>query len=199
MNLALFGGSFDPPHSGHVGLMQAALENLDIDKLVVMVAYKNRLKADSRFDSKARFLWMKSIVAALDSKFPGRIICSDYEIRQGQPVPTIDTIDYLIQIYKPSRIFCIIGSDNLASLHEWVGFERLASLVEFVVARRGDFENLDSIKACGVRLRRLEFDNPISSSEIMQDLRANKAYLPPAARDAIYEEYCRLKDSKCSS
>ena len=67
------------------------------------------------------------------------------------------------------------------------------------MARRGDFENLDSIKACGVRLRRLEFDNPISSSEIMQDLQANKAYLPPAVRDAIYEEYCMLKDSKCSS
>ena len=48
MNLAIFGGSFDPPHKGHVGIIEKALIALNLDLLIVLVAYQNPLKAHFR-------------------------------------------------------------------------------------------------------------------------------------------------------
>ena len=52
MNLAIFGGSFDPPHKGHVGIIEKALAALNLDLLIVLVAYQNPLKAHFRISCK---------------------------------------------------------------------------------------------------------------------------------------------------
>lgn len=60
MKIALFGGSFDPPHNGHNSVVLEALEKLDIDKLIIMPTYINPFKQSFSADEKQRFLWVKN-------------------------------------------------------------------------------------------------------------------------------------------
>ena len=61
MKIALFGGSFDPPHNGHNSVVLEALEKLDIDKLIIMPTYINPFKQSFSADEKQRFLWVKKL------------------------------------------------------------------------------------------------------------------------------------------
>lgn len=55
MNIALFGGSFDPPHKGHEAIIKEALKKLDIDKLIIMPTFINPFKQNFSADEKQRF------------------------------------------------------------------------------------------------------------------------------------------------
>jgi len=61
MNIALFGGSFDPPHIGHKMIVKQALSQLDIDQLIVMPTFLNPFKSKSHFSSKQRLLLAKEL------------------------------------------------------------------------------------------------------------------------------------------
>lgn len=135
MKIALFGGSFDPPHNGHNSVVLEALEILDIDKLIIMPTYINPFKQNFSADEKQRFLWVKK----LWGHFPKVEIC-DFEIRQKRPVPSIESVKYLYKLYNPSKFYLLIGADHLEKLHLWHDFERLNSLVEFIIANRNDIE-----------------------------------------------------------
>lgn len=93
MKIALFGGSFDPPHNGHNSVVLEALEKLDIDKLIIMPTYINPFKQSFSADEKQRFLWVKKLWGHL----PKVEIC-DFEIRQKRPVPSIESVKYLYKL-----------------------------------------------------------------------------------------------------
>ncbi len=131
MKIALFGGSFDPPHNGHNSVVLEALEKLDIDKLVIMPTFINPFKRKFAADEKQRFLW----ATKLWNDLPKVEIC-DFEIKQKRPVPSIQSVEYLYKIYQPSKFYLLIGADHLEKLHLWHNFKKLNSLVEFVIANR---------------------------------------------------------------
>jgi nicotinate-nucleotide adenylyltransferase len=61
MNIAIFGGSFDPPHIGHEKIALKAIKKLDIDKLIVVPTYLNPFKSDSHLDADIRFSLIKRV------------------------------------------------------------------------------------------------------------------------------------------
>ncbi len=128
MNVALYGGSFDPPHNGHVAVANAALAHLDIDRLIVVPAYLNPFKESVRAPSELRLKWLKKIF------HDPRIEVSDFEILQKRPVRTIETVRHFQS--EADRIYVIIGADNLKTLPMWYDFESLDKLVTWVVATR---------------------------------------------------------------
>ena len=135
MRIAIFGGSFDPLHIAHLAIVDNALSELDIDKLIIVPTYLNPFKNSFYLDPKTRFELLKKVF----HKF-GKVEVSDYEINQQKPSYSFNTVNYLKNLYNPSKIYLIIGEDNIEDLNKWYKYDELKELVEFVVASRAGFE-----------------------------------------------------------
>lgn len=94
MKIALFGGSFDPPHAGHDAAVKAILSALKPDLLVIMPSFLNPFKKSFSAPPQLRLRWCR----ALWSDAPG-VEVSDYEISQNHSVPTIQSVKFLLEKY----------------------------------------------------------------------------------------------------
>ena len=97
MKIALFGGSFDPPHAGHDAAVKAILSALKPDLLVIMPSFLNPFKKSFSAPPQLRLRWCR----ALWSDAP-HVEVSDYEISQNVPVPTIQSVKFLLEKYGAS-------------------------------------------------------------------------------------------------
>jgi nicotinate-nucleotide adenylyltransferase len=131
MNLALYGGSFDPPHFGHVRVAQKALEMLEIDRLIIVPAYRNPFKSSINADGVHRVQWLKQIFAP----YPN-IEISEHEVNAKRSVFTVETVRHYASMCH--TLYLIIGADNLSTLTQWHDYDTLCSMVTFVIAARDD-------------------------------------------------------------
>ncbi|WP_086230012.1 nicotinate (nicotinamide) nucleotide adenylyltransferase [Campylobacter devanensis] len=159
MNIAIFGGSFDPPHLGHDMIVKEALKSLNINKLIIIPTFLSPFKSEFGAPPNLRLQWCRSLWENLSSK----IIVSDYETSQNRAVASIDSVSYFKNKFNASRIYLIIGADQLNSLHKWHRYDELKALVSFVVACR------DGIKI-DENLQKLDINVKISSSKIKSEL-----------------------------
>lgn len=135
-NIALFGGSFDPPHLGHLAVIKAALKELEISKLFIMPAFLSPFKKSSLFSAQTRFFWLKELCENFE-----KVEVSDYEISQNRPVITLQSVNFLAQKYNiKGEIFLIIGADILGTLSRWEGILELSKKVKLVIAKRAKYE-----------------------------------------------------------
>ena len=173
MNIAIFGGSFDPVHLGHIEIVKKALEDKDIDKIIIVPNYLNPLKNSFSAPPELRYKWLKKVFEDFDN-----VEVSDFEIKQNRPVYSIETINH----FKPK--YFIIGSDNLKTLDKWKNIDEILKKVEFIVAKRGDIDN-NILKKYGIK-KVIDIDIPISSTEI-RNCKFN--YLPKKIENEIKEFY----------
>ena len=174
--IAIFGGSFDPPHLGHLAIIKKALERLDIDRLIVVPAFISPFKKGHAAPPELRLEWLKKITA-----FDPRITVSDIELKKGGPSYTIDTVNHFARFFD--TIYLIIGADNLRDLHKWHRFDELNKKVKWVVATR---DNTDVPQG----FIRLDVDMPISSTELREKI--DPRWIPDAIRDEVVRFYkCR--------
>ena len=173
MQIAIFGGSFDPPHIGHKAITKKIMKKLDIDLLIIVPAYLNPLKVKSFLDAKTRYNLLKKLFSKKE-----KIKVSDYEINQEKAVYSLETIKYMIKKYKPTKIFLVVGADNYKSFHLWNNYEEIKKLVNLVVVTRDGFkyENKNDIK-------RLKVDIKISSTELRNTFNLN--YIPKKIRKDV--------------
>ncbi len=164
--IALFGGSFDPPHSGHIAIIEEALQQLDIEKIVVVPAYVNPFKSGSHAPAALRLAWLREIF-----KHRSDVEISDFEIEQERPVRTVETLRYFKD--KADVIYLIIGADNLASLKQWHLYDELNELVTWVVATRDNIDVPDSYIT-------LDITKPVSSTELRKTIRTHELPLEVA-------------------
>lgn len=132
-NIALFGGSFDPPHIGHETIVEALLNFKDIDKVVIMPTFLNPFKSKSHAPSSLRLKWLREIFHSYQN-----VLVDDFEVKQKQKVSSLQSVKYLLKKYK--KIYLVIGADNLSSLHMWDRYDELKSMVTFVVVHRDKIE-----------------------------------------------------------
>ena len=158
--IALFGGSFDPPHIGHERIVKEALKMSDVDKVVVMPTFLNPFKSKSHASSELRLRWLKEIFSKEKN-----VEVSSFEVDSGKKVPTIESVKYLLQRYE--KIYLIIGADNLKSLHKWEKYEELNSLVTFVIATRDDVEVPDTFL-------KIQIQEDISSTQLRKNIDKTK-------------------------
>lgn len=166
MRIAVFGGSFDPPHIAHEKIVREALTSLKIDKLFIVPTFLNPFKNSFHLTPQKRFDLLKKIFQDEE-----KVTVLDYEINQKRAVPSYETISYLKEKFNPKKIYLIIGSDNLNSLHKWYRYDELKSEVEFVLATRNGFlnKNLDNIQI-------LNIDIDISSTNLRENI--DLKYIP---------------------
>ena len=129
IKVAIFGGSFDPPHKGHQSIVQRAVETLDIDKLIVLPAFLNPFKESTLASPEQRARWCHTLFDTIEG-----VDVSDYEIKAGRPVYTSESLRHFRQQYDVR--YLIIGADNLASITRWHEFPWINSTVTWVIAQR---------------------------------------------------------------
>jgi nicotinate-nucleotide adenylyltransferase len=133
MKVGVFGGSFDPPHEGHLHVARVARDRLGLDRVWWLVAPRNPLK-DGR--SAAAYAERLAQVRAL-ARDPGFVV-SDLQHRMGA-LYTIDVVTALRRMHPRVRFVFVMGSDSLAGLHRWRDWQGIfRTLPIAVVARPGE-------------------------------------------------------------
>ncbi len=177
MDIAVFGGSFDPPHIGHEKIVQLALTELPIDRLFVVPTFLNPFKENFHLEPSERFELLKDLFE--ENK---KVEIYDYEIKQKKKTPTFETISFLKASYNIEKIYLIIGADNLKNIHLWYNFLELKKFVSIVVVTRDGIvlEN-DSL----LDLRYLYLDVKVSSTNLRENM--NLDLIPTKLREKVRE------------
>src|ERR1039458_577710 len=130
--IGLFGGTFDPPHLGHVAAARAAIAALDCERLVVTVANDPQLKAEAPIaPAQVRLAMTRAAFDGID-----RVEVSDLELRRGGPTYSIDTVTALVAESPGAHVVLVLGADAAASLGSWHRADELARLVTVAVVPR---------------------------------------------------------------
>jgi nicotinate-nucleotide adenylyltransferase len=156
--VAIFGGSFDPPHKAHQRIVEKALASLDIDKLIVMPAYLNPFKTSSLATAEQRLAWCHTLFDEIPN-----VIVDDYEIREGKSTRTSQSVKHFNNTYDVK--YLIVGSDNLSTLTKWHAFDWLNENIRWVIfTREGHAINTDSLLSWEV----ISLKERVSSSEVRE-------------------------------
>ncbi len=191
MKIALFGGSFDPVHLGHLLVAQAAREELGLDRLVFIPAAHSPFKPENH--AAAGLERLRLLRLAL----PGQTWCEvdAQEIERGGVSYSVDTVRDYAGKFPGAKIFYLIGADNVAKLPLWREANELARLAEFVVIPRpGQAEVLFPAPFRGRWLT--GFPLGVSSSQIRARLKAGLPVdhlVPPAVAEALRND-CSYSD-----
>ncbi|HUC84329.1 MAG TPA: nicotinate-nucleotide adenylyltransferase [Candidatus Acidoferrales bacterium] len=183
MKLGIYGGSFDPVHLGHLLVAQAAIEELELDRLFFVPAAQSPFKPANHSAPGADRLRLLRLALA------GKVDCEvdDQEIRRGGVSYTVDTLRSYAEKLPGAKLFCLIGADNAAKLNAWRDSADLATLAEFVaVPRPGGAPAVFPPAFRGRTLKGFPFG--VSSSEIRSRIKANlpiDQLVPPAVAAAI--------------
>lgn len=130
--IGLFGGSFNPVHTGHLLLARAALEEAELDRLVFIPAAQSPFKPDQPLAPAAeRLRWLRLALA-------GWTACEvdPQEIARGGVSYTIETVRRYAAAEPGAALFWLVGADHVPSLPQWREAGALAQLVEFLVMGR---------------------------------------------------------------
>jgi len=131
--LGLFGGSFDPPHNGHIALARSALQHLMLDELRWVPAGVPWQKRELAPVADRQAMVAIAIVGE------PRFVLEPCELWRSGPSYTIDTVHEL-QVAELAEWFLLIGQDQYANLHTWHRWQELSKLVTFAVAARSGAE-----------------------------------------------------------
>lgn len=174
--IAIFGGSFDPPHFGHVDIVR----NLEkaFDAVIVVPSFISPFKSGAA-DAAVRFKIAKAVFSSEKTTVLKR------EISRGGISYSVDTAAYLAKKYKDCSLHWVIGSEEAARLLEWHDIDRLKKLVRFLIVPRSGYalatDCVKTLKKHGVSFKIANFCGAdISSSRIKIDLAFGKpnAFLP---------------------
>lgn len=170
MRLGIFGGTFDPPHNGHLQLARFALKKKSLDKLIFVTAFKTPYADKSTSVSFEDRFRMTQLAVENLSGFE----VSDVEGVRGGDSFTVDTIKYFRESYslEADQLFLIIGADSLMRFDEWKSPEVILSECSVCVLNRAEVKHENMDKRF---IDRVEFlDNEliaVSSSEIRNKIR----------------------------
>ncbi|RDU58286.1 nicotinate (nicotinamide) nucleotide adenylyltransferase [Helicobacter sp. MIT 99-5507] len=132
--IAIFGGSFDPPHKGHKAIVDELLKLDFLDLIIILPAFLNPFKNKPLFLPQKRLELLNEII-----KKDKRILISNFEIKQ-KITHSIDSIKYFKDFYKPDSIYFVIGADILQDLYKWHKIDEILNEVNLIIARRNDID-----------------------------------------------------------
>jgi nicotinate-nucleotide adenylyltransferase len=172
VRIGVFGGTFDPPHVGHLLLTSDAREALLLDRLIFVPAGSQPFKVDTPPVASPRDrLEMVRLAVADDANYT----VDDAEINRKGLSFTVDTLEHLSSRNPGAQLFLLLGEDALAGFEQWRNPGRIRELATVAAMRRGgpDRQRIEA-KApdvLTVSTRRVD----VSSTEIRERLRAGKS------------------------
>lgn len=191
--LGIFGGTFDPPHVGHLILASEALDQLDLDFTIWVLTPDPPHKRGQKIASLAHRLTMVQMAIARDERF----FLSRVDIDRPGPHYAVDTIRLLRKEYPDQELIYLMGGDSLQDLPQWYKPHEFLSLVDGigVMSRPGDeIDHSELILELPELLSKLRFVTAplleISANQIrrrISDQREYRYYLLPVTYDYIKE------------
>ena len=190
MNICLFGGTFDPPHIGHLIIAESILSDLDIDKIIFIPSSIPPHKPLHSYSSASSRVEMLQISIKGTPAFQ----ISDIELNRPGASYSIDTIKQIKSQMSLSKeeLYFVIGGDSLIEFQMWKNPHEILSLAQVIIAPRPSFTK-DMVKP--EFLEQVQFlDTPqidISSSMIRERVREKKSiryYVIPEVLEYIQEK-----------
>ena len=175
MRLAIFGGSFDPPHVGHLLAVEDAFDRLSLDRVVLVPTAMQPLKVGRAVATADQRLAMTRLLVDGDPRFE----VSPVEVDRAGLSFTVDTLTHFAAAYPAAERFLLLGTDVLATFAQWREPQRVLALARPVVLdRAGDSEapspaGVDAIGDAILRLPTRRVD--VSSTEIRERVRSGKS------------------------
>lgn len=196
MRIALFGGSFDPPHRGHFSIATAAADTFHLDTILFAPTGRQPLKPGQTPAPFADRLAMTALLCAPDQRF--HVSPIDAPHPDGQPNYTVNTLAELKRSMPDATLFNIVGADSFLDLPRWREPHRLLELAEWIVVSRPGF-SLDDLSSLGLteqqraRVHLLQtVHQDISATGLRQRLRAGDPctdLLPPTVAEYIQSHH----------
>ena len=139
--LGIFGGSFDPPHKGHLQISKISLKKIGLKKIYWIVTKQNPFKKEPFFSLSER---IKKSQRFLKGNKKIKLLYLDKKLRSSR---TINAINYFINEKNQKNLFLIVGSDSLINFHKWTSWKKIVKLTKLIVfSRRGyDKKSKESI------------------------------------------------------
>jgi len=140
IKVGILGGTFDPPHIGHLHISKLGIKKLKLNKLIWVITKKNPLKQKPYLEIKTRIKLSKEI-----SKNEKKIFVQYFDDRIKSN-NTFNLLNYLKKKNRKMRLFFLIGADNLIKLHKWKNWRKIPELAKIVVFSRQNYQ-LKSLKS----------------------------------------------------
>lgn len=157
MRVGIFGGSFNPPHNGHLNSIHTVAKKLSLQKVHVVPAAQNPLKTPVEGPTPQQRL---ELTRQAFSQYGEQFFVDDQEINRGGNSYTIDTIKNLRQEVGADDLFLIVGADKFEELNQWKDYKKILSEVNLVVTTRPGYDVPETQEELPEYLRDLvaEFD-----------------------------------------
>ncbi len=134
--IGILGGTFDPPHFGHLNISKISLQKLKLDNLIWIITKQNPLKQKPYLNIKTRLYLSKKIISG-QKKIS--VKCFDNKIKNKS---TYNLLNYLKKKNKKNKLFFIIGSDNLIKFHKWQNWKKVSNISKLVVFARPGYSKM---------------------------------------------------------
>jgi len=191
--IGILGGTFDPPHVGHLWLATLAADSMLLDQILFMPAALPPHKQGRVASSAANRLLMTRLAIAGEGLFELSLL----EMERTGPSFTVDSVEELRTQYPEASLFLVMAADSLAQIDSWHEPDRLLSLIEWIVGPRPGAALPDRAalqERFGPGANRIHLvDGPaldVSSSAIRERVAAGRAirYLVPRAVEDLISE-----------
>ncbi len=139
MKILLYGGSFDPPHNGHLNNLRAAADRVRPDKIVVMPAGTSPFKEGTNASGALRLEMCRCFAALAQEPGMPPLEVSGWEVAQaaeGSRNYTVLTLEMLARTYPEAELYMAMGSDMLLSFDSWHRWQEILRLARLVVTSR---------------------------------------------------------------
>lgn len=190
--IGLFGGSFDPPHLGHLTLAQDAYEGLDLESVWFIPTYLSPHKEAYNASPEDR-MKMVELMLADDHRFK----CCPIEVESGAPQYSVTTVEVLRQRHPDTDFFWLLGADQLKTLPKWKNVRKLASMATPVVFNRPGYPAAIPAEMSDLGIIQVEIHEVmISSSEIRDRMMKGLPvymFLHPAVNHHIEKQHYYTK------
>ena len=183
--VGVFGGTFDPPHRGHVSVVRDVADALRLDEIVWVPAYHSPLKPDAPETPPEVRLEMVRHAADADPRF--RV--DDREIRRGGPSYTVDTLREMRAgpLADAEEVVLIMGVDQYGSFDRWREPDAIRALATIAVMDRGGEAGPETPGVRTIPVRRVD----VSATEVRERVARGDAldgWVLPAVADVIVRE-----------
>ncbi len=196
MKIGIFGGTFNPPHLGHVGAAQEAIKALNLDKLLVIpdALPPHKALAESSPSAEERLNMTKLAFSGVK-----KAEVSDMEIRRGGPSYTVETLIRVKSRYPNATLYLLMGTDMLLIFEEWREFRTIISIATLAVfARRGGEDRKIALAADALRNKYNASVTVIASPKVDVSSSKIRELLPlrrgrEGLSDAVYSEIIKYR------
>jgi nicotinate-nucleotide adenylyltransferase len=181
-SIALFGGTFDPVHSGHLAVASAVQRRFELDAIYFVPSSRPPHKTKRELAPFAHRYAMVVLACAGHPGFLPSLVESDTNGNKKQIYYSIDTVGYFQREYPGDRLYFILGADSFLEIQTWKDHEALLDSCDFIIASRPGFP-LDELR----HAIPTKFFKPTSAKVDRQTiaLRKSMVHLLPAVRSHV--------------